>query len=166
PLASRGTLFRAGPPVLDNPAELLGRLGAPVELAQRRAEGEAQTNIVWCSLQRFPVLRDSTGVVPTAREQVALLAGSADNARCWRRRRGSATASRRQRQSEQDKSQLSDHLLIGPAAGRDQPAAEKVLHQVQRLLAVEQVGVTSNVTLQVRRSIVVQLVDDRRPVHR
>src|SRR4029453_13464671 len=118
PGASHGDFFLSGRPVLDDPAELLGSLGAPIELAQCRAQHEAQTDIVWRSLQRFPVLRDSAGVVPAAREQVTLLAAGAD-ARGWRWRRGRTTASRRQRQPEQDdRNELPDHLLIGPAGGR------------------------------------------------
>src|SRR5207253_8776203 len=44
-------------------------------------------------------------------------------------------------------------------------ATEEVLHQVQRLPAIEKVGVASDVALQIRTAVVMKLVDDRGSVH-
>src|SRR5947207_2711721 len=72
PFTRHGNL---GCSMLDDPAELFDSLVAPVEVAQRRPEGESELEIVRGHPERFTVLRDGRGVIASAQGRVSLLAG-------------------------------------------------------------------------------------------
>ena len=103
PLACHHDFRPVGFAVLYDPREFLDRIDVPVELAERRAEREMQSQIVGTPLKRFAVAGGSGSPVATPRRGLAVGARIAGGLRYFglrRGRRGLAAACEERRRDE------------------------------------------------------------------